>query len=157
MPAPHHEFSDPGDEPVRPDASRLGEGMGADEVELEATYGTDIWDSPQASLAEDVVAMRELERLGIGDEFFFEAVGEAELQHLLKQAEDEGDFDRATKYAVALTARNSTLLRRALGVDTDPSTPDEPHPDPEPPVTTPLQPNQLKGPTHKSNTGHPHQ
>ena len=152
MAASPPESGRPEDEPARPDASRLDEGMGADEVELELAHGPDVWDGPQGDLAEDVVAMRELIRRGYGDALFDELVGSEELQRLFRRAFDAGDRELARSYGAAFLARNPEALRRALGrgpEEGDSQAGDDGPPETDSPVGAPLPSGKVKGPDNQ--------
>lgn len=69
--------------------------LGADEVELEARYDTEIWDGDQGPLAEDLVELREHQRLGLEFGLLGHLLGADEVDRLFHEACDRGDYDRA--------------------------------------------------------------
>lgn len=148
MAAAPHESGHGEDEPTRPDSWRLDEGVGADEVELEMIHGPEVWAGPLGDIARDVLAMREIERRGLGGDLFSSVVGDDNLWDLLDDALSRGDDEAAGHYAAAIHARNPERLRRALlGLPPDEGEQGEldSPPEPEPPVESPLHSSESKG------------
>lgn len=73
------------DVPV-PEGSR-----GADEVELEALHGTEVWDSAQGSIAGDWVKLRHMQRSDDDFGMFGQLIGADEVRRLLGEARIRGD------------------------------------------------------------------
>lgn len=125
--------------------------VGADEVELEALYGTDVWESDLGSLAEDVVTLREHQRQGLKQGFLGHLIGGEEIDRLRQEAERRGDYDRSVDLMWEVFAVEPERLliaifgsvdagRAAFEAERKRQEPQEGEGlEPEPPVTVPLQ------------------
>jgi hypothetical protein len=129
-----------------------------DEIELEAEFGSDIWQTEQGPLAEDITELREITRDGREHGLLGHLIGADAAHELFLEAYERGDDESADAYLLeedlADPQRFLDGLRRVRQIieDYGLANPDEldhlgadPGEDPDPPVTVPPRSDQTSG------------